>query len=554
MNSQDSPKLPGEDGAAAPIAAAREHSASHMHRRIAAATAIMMASVFLSRILGFGRDWAIAHFAGANANTNAYYAGFRLPDFVNYLIAGASLSVTFIPVFSKYVAEDKEREGWRVFSTVVTVMGVALAVLIVIGEFLAGPLVDHVVAPGFQPHERALAVFLTRLMLPAQLFFYEGSILAAVQYAKGHFTVPALAPLVYNSAIIVCGVLLFSHIGITGFAIGVLAGAVCGNFLLQAYGAHRMGASFRPSFNVKHPGFILFLKLAIPIMLALGLTYADDWITTHYASYLANGAVTWLSYSKKLMQVPLGFVGQALAVASFPTLSQLYSERKFGDLNRVLNASVKALIVTLIPIAALMMAESQPLIRLLFLRTPRLGPSDYSAIAYGLVFYSIGLIAWGVQNIVARGFYATRNTVVPAVVGTVTTFLSLPLYKWLMHEMQFAGLALASSIGIGAYTVVLFVLLARRTQNPDTAGVMGFFFKVTAASAAVGAGCYEFMGWLETLFPWHRAFYALLVLSIDTCAGVAALYLLLKLLRVRELDAYIRRGFSMFSRRAALRA
>jgi len=524
-----------------------------MHRRIAAATGIMMASVFLSRVLGFARDWAIAHFAGATAQTNAYYAGFRLPDFVNYLIAGAALTVTFIPVFSKYMAEGDEREGWRVFSTVVTVMAFVLIFLIVLGEIFAGPLVDRVVAPGFQPSERALAVFLTRLMLPAQLFFYEGSILSAVQYAKGHFTIPALAPLVYNTSIIVCGILLFAKIGITGFAIGVLLGAICGNFLLQIYGAHRMGASFTPNFRVKHPGFVLFLKLSLPIMLAVGLTYADDWISTHYASYLANGAVTWLAYSKKLMQVPLGFVGQALAVASFPTLSHLYSERKFGDLNRVLNASVKALVISLVPISALMMAESQPLVHLFFTHTRLRGP-DYQATASALVFYSLGLFAWGAQNILARGFYATRNTVVPAVVGTLTTCASLPVYIWLMHRMQHEGLALASSIGIGAYTVVLFVLLARRTENPDTAGVVGFFFRVVAASVVTGVACYQFAGWLETLVAWQRPLYALFVLAADTAMGLSLLYILLKAFRVRELDTYLRRGFGLMSRRAASRA
>ena len=521
-----------------------------MHRRIAAATGIMMASVFLSRILGFARDWAIAYYAGANASTNAYYAGFRLPDFVNYLIAGAALSITFIPVFAKYVAEGDETEGWRVFSTVVTVMGIVMALLIVVGEILAGPLVDRVVAPGFQPAERQLAVFLTRFMLPAQWFFYEGSIMSAVQYAKGHFTIPALAPLVYNASIIVCGVLLYPRLGITGFAVGVVLGAILGNFLLQVYGVYRMRGSFSLSLRVKHPGFVLFLRLSIPIMLALGLTYADDWITTHYASYLANGAVTWLAYAKKLMQVPQGFVGQALAVASFPTLAHLYSEKKFADLNRVLNASVKALIITLVPISALMMAESQPLIRLLFLHTPRLGSADYSAIAYGLIFYSLGLIAWAVQNILARGFYATRNTIVPAVVGTLTTFASLPLYEWLMRRMQYSGLALASSIGIGAYTVVLFVMLSRRTRNPETLGVVGFFFKVAAASAAVGLACYRLMGWLEKLVAWRRPLYALVVLSVDSTVGLLLLYVLLKLLRIREVDMYVCRGLNLFSRRA----
>jgi putative peptidoglycan lipid II flippase len=518
-----------------------------MHRRIAAATGIMMASVFLSRVLGLLRNWAVAHYAGANGATNAFFAAFTLPDFLNYLIAGGSLSITFIPVFAKYVAEGDEREGWHVFSTVITVMGIALVLLIAVGEIFAGPLVDRVIGPGFGPAERQSTIDLTRLMLPAQLFFYEGSILAAVQYAKHHFTVPALAPLIYNSSVIVAGVLLFSKIGITGFSVGVVLGAILGNFLLQVYGAYRVGALFTPNLRVTHPGFVLFLKLSVPIMLALGLTFADDWITRHYASYIGD-SVTLLQYAKNLMQAPLGIVGQALGVASFPILAQLYSEKKIGDLNRVLNSSLKALIVALVPIACLMIAESQPLVRLFYTHT-RLSADDYQATSSALIFYSLGLIAWGTQYILARGFYATRSTIVPAVVGTVTTFASLPLYIWLMHKMGFRGLAVASSIGIGAYTVVLFVILARRTKNPDALGVVGFFCKVAAASAVIGLICYRLLGWLETLVAWHRPLYALLVLSADSAAGVILLYALLKLLRIHEVDTYVRRGFALISRR-----
>jgi putative peptidoglycan lipid II flippase len=225
-----------------------------MHRRIAAATGIVMASVLLSRVLGFFRDWTLAHQIGSNAATDAYNAAFTLPDFLNYLIAGGSLSVTFIPVFAKYAAEKREEEGWGVFSTVVTVMGFALVALVLAGEVFAPHIVNWI-APGFSPDQRARVVFLTRLMLPAQFFFYEGSILSAVQYAKGQFVVPSLAPLIYNIGIILGGVLLSPRIGITGFAVGVLGGALCGNFLLQIYGARRAGAIYSPSFNVRHGFF-----------------------------------------------------------------------------------------------------------------------------------------------------------------------------------------------------------------------------------------------------------------------------------------------------------
>jgi putative peptidoglycan lipid II flippase len=519
-----------------------------MHRRIAVATAIVMASILLSRILGFFREWAVAHLLGANAGTDAYYAAFTLPDFLNYLIAGGSLSVTFIPVFAKYAAEEREDEGWHVFSTIVTVMGIVLVALVVLGEIFAGPLVKLIV-PGFKSAELQHAVFLTRLMLPAQICFYEGSILTAVQYQKGQFIIPSLAPLVYNIAIILGGVLLSSRIGITGFAVGVLCGAIAGNFLLQIYGAHRAGAKFLPNFNVSHPGFWLFAKLSVPIMLALGLAFADDWIIRYFGSFLQPASITWLKYGKTLMQVPQGMVGQAIGVASFPILARLYSEKKFDDLNRILNSTFRGIVVMLVPISALTIAQSLPLVHLVFSHT-RLHGADIQATAGTLALFSLGMFAWSAQYILARGFYATRDTITPAVVGTAMTVMILPLYWWLFHHWAYLGLALASSLGIIGYAVVLFVLLNRRTQNKEARCLILFFFKVAAASAVVGIACHALAKRLENVMAWQSIPKTLLLLALVSTAGIVMLAVLLKLLRVRELDRYIRHAASFISRRS----
>ena len=519
-----------------------------MHRRIAVATAIVMASVLLSRVLGFFREWAVARLLGANAGTDAYYAAFTLPDFLNYLIAGGSLSVTFIPIFAKYVAEKREDEGWYVFSTIVTVMGFALVGLVILGEIFAGPLVKLIV-PGFKARaELQHAVFLTRLMLPAQICFYEGSILTAVQYQKNQFVIPSLAPLIYNISIILGGVLLSSRMGITGFAVGVLCGAFVGNFLLQIYGAHRAGAKFLPNFNVRHPGFWLFVKLSIPIMLALGLAYADQWIIQFFGSSLPAASITWLKYGKTLMQVPQGVMGQAIGVASFPILAQLYSENKFQDLNRLLNSTFRGIVVLLVPISALTMAQSLPLVHLVFSHT-RLHGTDIEATAGTLALFSLGMFAWSAQYILARGFYATRDTITPAVVGTLMTVLSLPVYWWLFHRWQHLGLALASSLGSIAYAVVLFVLLNRRTKNAEQGSLVLFFTKVVAASVVVGLACHWLAARLEAVMAWDRIPYTLLLLVIVTGAGIVLLTILLKLLRVPEFERYLRQAVSLIFRK-----
>jgi putative peptidoglycan lipid II flippase len=507
--------------------------------RIARSTGIVMASVLASRALGFFREWTVAHQIGSNSITDAYYAAFTLPDFLNYLVAAGSLSLIFIPVFAKYVAENREEEAWHVFSTVITFMGLILAAFVIMAELYARPLVA-LIAPGFTPAEKVRVVFLTRLMMPAQFFFYQGGVLSAVQYAQGRFVVPSLAPVIYNIGIILGGILLSPRMGITGFAVGVVAGAFVGNFLLQVYGAAGVGARFHPNLDLRHPGFRLFLRLAIPIMLALSLTFTDDWFIRRFGSYLVPASITWLSYGKTLMRVPLGVVGQAVGVASFPFLAQLYSEKKFEELNRTLNTTLKGLLLILLPISALTIVQRLPLVYLVFSHT-RLRAIDFQAIASTLAIFSLGLFAWGAQNILARAFYAARDTLTPAIVGTALTFLNLPLYWLLVKRAQHLGLALASSIGIIAYTIALYVILRRRTHNRETGGLLIFSLKIAAASAVSAIVCHRILSWLEARVAWETTHGALLVLVVTSAAGLLMVGILAKLLGVREVETYLKK-------------
>jgi len=419
------------------------------------------------------------------------------------------------------------------------VMGLTLVALVGIGEVFAAQLVGAI-APGFAPAAKARTVFLTRLMLPAQVFFYLGSILTAVQYAKAQFIIPSLAGVVYNLGVILGGLLLSSRIGITGFSVGVLAGALFGNFLLQIYGAHRAGARFTPNLNIRHPGFRWFIKLSIPIMLALSLPATDDWIIRWFGSFLGPGSITWLTYAKNLMRVPLGVVGMSVGVASFPFMAQLYSEGKLDELNRVVNATLKGLLVPLLPISALTIAQSTALVHFLYSHTLLHG-QDFESTAAALRVFSIGLFAWAMQNILARAFYAARDTITPAIVGTGITFLSLPVYWWLAHHFQYLGLAFASSLGIIACTVILLFLLNHRIRNREARTLLVFFLKIVAVSALAGVVCFKLNNWLGSHLGWQTAHQALLVLVIVSSVGLALMALLAKLFRVKEFEDYLQR-------------
>ncbi len=252
------------------------------------------------------------------------------------------------------------------------------------------------------------------------------------------------------------------------------------------------------------------MKLAVPIMLALSLAFTDDWIIRWFGSHLQAASITWLSYGKTLMRVPLELWDRRLAWRHFQCWLNLYSEKRMVELDKILSGTMKGIILLLMPITALTVAMSVPLVHLVFSHT-RLHESDLLATAGTLVWFSLGMIAWGAQNILARAFYAMHDTITPAVVGTLITVANLPLYWLLVRHMQHLGLAAASSAGITAYTIILFVILIRKTSGSGMRGLMVFFARVTVASAIGGFVCWEFVRWLESGFRGEHSTERLLI-------------------------------------------
>lgn len=512
---------------------------SHRNRRIVQSTGIVVGIAMLGRLMGFFREWSVAHKIGSNAITDAYYAAFTLPDFVSYLVAGGVLGIIFIPVFTKYAAENQEEQGWYVFSTVITVTALALTGLIVLGEIFAPQLVA-MTAPGFDPIEKARVVFLTRILLPAQLFLCLGGVLSAVQNAKARFFLPALAPIVYNIVLISTAWLFVARFGITSFAIGLGAGVFCGFFLLQLIAVWRMGGKFTPNLNLKHPGVRMFFKLALPVMLALSVDVADTWIVRWFGSYLAPASITWLTYGKYLTLIPVAVIGQAVGTASYPFLSKLHAEGKTEELNQTIGAGLKSLVLVMVPLSALAVVLSRPLVYFVFTHT-RLGPEDYQSTAIALAFFSVGMFARGATHLVSRGFNAVRNTFTPAWIGTLFTVLSLPVYWFCARKWQYLGLAAASSVMAIILVGVLFAALMRRTQSREWGGILTCLIRVSVAATVGGLFCNVLEGWLETQIAWQSFGGALLVLVIVTAIGFPLILLLAHLLGVKEIGKYGRR-------------
>src|SRR5690349_3452523 len=211
---------------------------SHQHTAFSA-TLLLITAVMLSRVIGYVRDAYIAWAYGAAGATDAYVTAFTLPDFLNYIVAGGSASITFISIYTRFLAEKRDADAEKTFSIIITVMTAVMVVGTILAEIFT-PQFLHWYVKDFTPDKIDLCVHLTRILLPAQIFFYVGGVVSAVLLSHRLFLFPAFGPLVYNVAIIAGGVIGGRQLGISSLAYGALVGSFAGPFLINAFGASRV--------------------------------------------------------------------------------------------------------------------------------------------------------------------------------------------------------------------------------------------------------------------------------------------------------------------------
>jgi putative peptidoglycan lipid II flippase len=431
---------------------------SHQHTAFSA-TLLLMGAVALSRVIGYIREAYIAYAFGAGQQTDAYVAAFTLPDWLNYIVAGGAASITFISIYTRFLAESRDADAKKTFSVVITVMTVVMIFGTIVAEIFTPQFVRWMFR-GFSPTQVELTVRLTRILLPAQIFFYVGGVVSAVLLSHRLFLFPAFGPLLYNIFIIFGGVIAGRHFGIASLAYGALAGSIVGPFLASVIGAARIGTGYRPSFDIGNPAFREWVRLSIPLMLGFSLVTVDDWILRYYASS-GVGDIARLNYAKRLFTVPIAVLGQAAGQASLPFFARLFNEKRLKEFAATVNDSVYRVAAASFLATGWMMAAAVPLIDLVY-RRGRFLLSDTQTTAIYFFWFSLSLAFWAAQGLYARAFYAAGDTLTPMVAVTVITAASLPVYSLLFHHYGVVGLAFASDIGIGANLIALACLLHYR--------------------------------------------------------------------------------------------
>jgi putative peptidoglycan lipid II flippase len=421
---------------------------------------LLMASSLLSGLLALLRTAYINSLFGAGVEQDAYRAAFALPDLLSYFLIGGAASISVITILNRYREAGDEAGGDRALSVILNNMLVVLLVGVLLAEIFA-PQYVWLANKGFRNDaaRSALCTRMTRIMLPAQVFFFIGSVMGSRLQVRKIFIYQAVAPLIYSGSIILGAVLLHRQVRALSLSYGVLAGTIVGTGLLNTLGAFRTGLRYTPVVDFKAPAFGEWLKLSLPLMIGVSLVMFDRQYIVYFASEL-KGGITLIGNAKDLFNAPFNVIGLAAGAASLPFFASLFQQDRLNDFSHSVSRAVSRLFAAGMLVSAWMIALAPWLMDLL--KRGKFNHADADAVTHLFSVLSVTLAVWSVQGIYARAFYAASDTMTPAITGTIITVASAPLYMLFFHADGLMGLAIASDVGITIQAATLAYLLHRK--------------------------------------------------------------------------------------------
>jgi putative peptidoglycan lipid II flippase len=452
-------------------------------RTLARAGLIVSAAFLVSRVLGWLRLVVIANAVDDPAQLDAFFAAFRIPDLLFQLVAAGALSSALIPVIASVIASDGAAHAWRVVSTVANLMLTALLVLSVVVLVFADRLVP-LYTSGFDGATMARTVELTRIMVLSPIFLALGSVATSVLNAQGRFAAAALAPIVYNVAIIGAALLLTGRLGVVGLAIGVVAGSL-GHLLVQLDPLRRLGFRYTPRIDTADPPARTALALMAPRAVGLGASQITFVVVTALATTVGVGAVTAFTIAFTLLQIPIGVIGVPLGVVLFPSLSRGAAEGDHVEFVSLLERAIRLLAFVMVPVAVLAALLRVETVAVLF---GGFEPPAIHLTADTFLAFLPGLPAHALIAVLARAFYARQDTLTPVLAAVGAVIVNTSLAAALVRPYGLPGLALAIAIAAWLEAAALTVLLRRR-EGPLGLRTVGWVAaRAALATAVAGVG------------------------------------------------------------------
>ena len=404
---------------------------------------------FLSRILGFVRDLVLAQVFGASAQTDAFFVAFKIPNFLRRLFAEGAFATAFVPVLSEYRSQRAFGELKGFVDHIAGALGLVTLGVSLVGV-LAAPVFVSVFAFGWyidgETAKLALAADMLRLTFPYLFFISLTAFAGGVLHAHERFAVPAFTPVLLNLCLIGAALWLAPAMDqpVVALAWGVLLAGVS-QFVFQLPFLARVGLLPRPRPGFRDPGVRRVLTLMVPALFAVSVTQINLLLDTVLASFLVTGSISWLYYSDRLMEFPLGVLGVALATVILPRLSRRQAEAAPQAFSQTLDWGLRMTLLFGIPAALGLVLLAGPLMATLF-QSEVFDARDVAMAQRSLVAYALGLQAFILIKVLAPGFYARQDTKTPVRIGVIAMAANMVLNLALIFPLQHAGLALATSL------------------------------------------------------------------------------------------------------------
>lgn len=456
--------------------------------RVAAAASVVSGATLVSRILGYVRDMLIAYGFGAGLAADAFFVAFRIPNMGRELLGEGALSAAFIPVFTEALTKRGRPSAFRMAATAFWVMALVLFVVCAIGIWGAPALVT-LIAPGFRvdPQKMALTISLTRTMFPYLLFIGLTALMMGILNSLGHFATPAFSPALLNLSIIAS--LLFVaprlHEPVYALAYGVLVGGVL-QLLFQFPPTVRRGVIVTQVGEWRDPALPRMGRLMVPGVAGLAVTQLNIFITTLFASFLIGGSVSYLYYAFRLIHLPIGMVGVAMATATFPTMAAAAAKHSADEVRKTLIFALRLTVFLTVPALLGLAIYRHTIISLLFERGEFTGTAT-SATAQVLLGYCLGLCFFVANRVVIPAFHAFQDTVTPVKAGAIAVASNILFCLLLMGPLQATGLAVATSLASMVNFSLLMVFL-RKHLGAFPGGVLVRFLAKTGVAGLCMTG------------------------------------------------------------------
>ncbi len=505
-------------------------------------------ATMISRFLGLIREMVLAKYFSVFA-TDAFFAAFRIPNLLRDLFAEGALSAAFIPTFTDYSQNRGKEEAWRLANIVLNLLTIILSVITLLILFGARTLVYFLVS-GYSkiPGKIDLTVQLTQIMAPFLLTVALAAAVMGILNTHGRFFIPALAPAFFNLASIAAGILLapqmprFGQEPIAAMAIGSLLGGAL-QLYVQIPSLYKCGYRYSSVLEWNHPGVRRVFGLMVPAIFGLAATQINILIDNQLASYLGDGPVSWINYAFRLMQLPIGIFGVAIATVNLASVSRKIASNDLEGVKSSLAEAIKLAAFLNIPATFGLIFLRFPIVQVLYERG-RFLPEYTIHTGNALLFYSLGLYAYSLVKIITPTFYALGDTKTPVRYAATVIAVKVAVNLLLIRELGFMGLALGTSVASLLNTLLLLNALKKKLGAFTGLELTASLIKITIASAIMGVAAWSLHAWMTAAWQPFSLAARSTVLGISISAGILVLLIVSRLLKIEqasEITGFIRR-------------